>query len=309
MITMGSIHTSCEQSLTKESPPVIDTVGVVGLGMVGGTIARAFSEARVTVHGYDRYLNIGSPQQLDICRVVFLCVPTPGLPDRGYDLTEIWSAAQEIEPHLQPGSVVVVKSTVSPGTNDRLAAAFPRVEFASLPEFLVEARPIETFTNPDRIIIGARSGDVATQLRELLGKVAPEAPVLIVRPIEAELTKLCSNALLAAKVSMANQLSEVCDRFEVSWPRIKSVVGLDRRIGTEHLTVTEERGFGGSCLPKDLDGLIAAARSVGCAPQLLEAIADYNCRIRSRAEAAETARNGSGPQLHDGAQSSTRASV
>jgi UDPglucose 6-dehydrogenase len=285
--------------------PAMDAVGVVGLGMVGGTVARAFSDAGVTVHGYDRYLDIGSAEALGPCRVVFLCVPTPSLPDRGYDLGEVWSAAHEIESYLQTGTIVVVKSTVSPGTNDRLAAAFPRLEFASLPEFLVEARPLETFTHPDRLIIGARSSEAGTILRELLATVAPEAPAVFVQPIEAELTKLCSNVLLAAKVAMANQLSDICEHYEVSWPRIKSVVGLDRRIGPDHLSVTEERGFGGSCLPKDLDGLIAAAETVGCGPQLLEAIAEFNrrCRARTQIERSNGKGSTSGSRAGNGASS------
>jgi len=259
---------------------VIEPIGVVGLGMVGGTVSRAFTEAGVGVCGYDRYLGIGTPEQLVECRVVFMCVPTPNYSDGGLDLGEIWSAVREVEPFLQPDCIVAVKSTVPPGTIDRLTAAWPRVEFAAFPEFLVATRPDETFKHPDRVIIGARSTEVAAILEELIGKVAPEAPVVVVQPIEAELAKLCSNALLAAKVAMANQMSDVCERYGVSWPRVKSVVSLDRRIGPDHLSVTEERGFGGACLPKDLDGLIAAAEYSGQTPPLLRAVADYNRRIR-----------------------------
>ena len=79
-------------------------------------------------------------------------------------------------------------------------------------------------------------------------------------PTEAELAKLAANAMLAAKVSMANELALVCERFGVEWSNIQSAVGLDRRVGLDHLTVTTDRGFGGGCLPKDLDGLIAASR-------------------------------------------------
>lgn len=259
---------------------VIDPVGVVGLGMVGGTVSRAFAEVGVGVCGYDRYLGLGTPEGLAECRVVFMCVPTPSYSDGGLDLGEIWSAVREIEQVLQPGCIVAVKSTVTPGTIDRLTAAFPRIEFAALPEFLVATRPDETFTHPDRVIIGVRSSEVATILGQLIGKVAPEAPVIVVQPIEAELAKLCSNALLAAKVAMANQMSDVCARYDVSWPRVKAVVALDRRIGPDHLSVTGERGFGGACLPKDLDGLIAAAESAGYTPPLLRAIAEFNRRIR-----------------------------
>jgi UDPglucose 6-dehydrogenase len=262
-------------------------IGVVGLGVVGGTVARTFAEAGVSVRGYDRYLEIGSPQDLADCSVVFLCVPTPSEEGDGHDLTEVWAATREIEPYVHAGTVVATKSTVPPGTSDSLAEAFPGLEFVVAPEFLVATHPVETFTHPDRIVIGARSGEAATMVADLLTRVAPAAPVVVVSPTEAELVKLCANAMLAAKVALANELFEVCRRFGVSWSRIQGVVGLDRRIGADHLTVTSERGFGGACLPKDLDGLIAAAHQAGYAPALLQEFADFNRRIRRDAEVEE----------------------
>ena len=272
-----------------------EPVGVVGLGMVGGTVSRAFDKAGISVRAYDRYLDIGTPERLSDCRVVFLCVPTPNFSDGALDLSEIWSASREIEPALQQGCIVAVKSTVPPGTIDRLASAMPRIEFASLPEFLVATKPDETFTHPERVVIGTRSSKVADTLGGLMGTVAPEAPVIVVEPIEAELSKLCSNVLLASKVAMANQLSEVCEQYDVSWSRVKAVVGLDRRIGPDHLSVSAERGFGGACLPKDLDGLIAAGRLAGRAPQLLQAIADFNRRIRADVRSEEASDRQSEP--------------
>jgi UDPglucose 6-dehydrogenase len=260
------------------------TVGVVGLGVVGGTVARAFADAGVPVRGYDRYLEIGAAEDLAGCSVVFMCVPTPSNDGEGHDLTEVWSALREIEPHLDDGTVVATKSTVPPGTSDALAEAFPRLEFLVAPEFLVATQPMESFTHPDRIVIGARSGEAATMVADLLTRVAPTAPVVVVSPTEAELVKLCANAMLAAKVAMANELFEVCRRFGVSWSRIQGVVGLDRRIGSDHLTVTPERGFGGACLPKDLDGLIGSARRAGYAPSLLQELAAFNRRVRRNAE-------------------------
>jgi UDPglucose 6-dehydrogenase len=101
--------------------------------------------------------------------------------------------------------------------------------------------------------------------------------------MEAELAKLCSNVMLASKVALANELALICERFEVAWPVVQAAVGLDRRIGPDHLTVTPERGFGGGCFPKDLDGLIAAAREAGYAPTLLKEVAAFNRRIRAEA--------------------------
>jgi UDPglucose 6-dehydrogenase len=260
------------------------TVGVVGLGVVGGTVARAFADVGVEVSGYDRYLEIGAAQELAGCSVVFLCVPTPSNDGEGHDLTEVWSAMREIEPHLEQGTVVATKSTVPPGTSDALKEAYPRLEFVVAPEFLVATLPMETFTHPDRIVIGARSGEAATMVADLLTRVAPTAPVVVVSPTEAELVKLCANAMLAAKVAMANELFEVCRRFGVSWSRVQGVVGLDRRIGPDHLSVTPERGFGGACLPKDLDGLIGSVRRAGYAPTLLQELAAFNRRVRREAE-------------------------
>jgi UDPglucose 6-dehydrogenase len=261
------------------------TVGVVGLGVVGGTVTRAFADAGVPVRGYDRYLEIGTADELAECSVVFLCVPTPSNDGEGHDLTEVWSAVREVEPHLESGTVVATKSTVPPGTSDALAETFPRLEFVVAPEFLVATHPVETFTHPDRIVIGARSGEAATMVADLMTRVAPTAPVVVVSPTEAELVKLCANVMLAVKVAMANELFEVCRRFGVSWSRIQGVVGLDRRIGPDHLSVTPERGFGGACLPKDLDALIASAREAGYTPTLLQEVQQFNQRIRTEAEA------------------------
>jgi UDPglucose 6-dehydrogenase len=261
----------------------VTTAGVIGLGVVGGTLARALGDAGIAVRGYDSYQGVGRPDDLQDCPVVFLCVPTPSMEDGGYDLAEVWNALRTLEPHLGAGTVVVVKSTVPPGTSDRLSVAFPGLTFASMPEFLVASRPMETLTRPDRVVIGCRSPRTARMLADLIGKIAPSAPVVHLRPTEAELVKLASNAMLSAKVSMANELAEVCGPFGVAWSRVQAGVGLDRRIGPDHLTVTPDRGFGGTCLPKDLDGLIAASAGAGYRPPVLEEIAAFNRNIRGAA--------------------------
>lgn len=257
-------------------------VGIVGLGAVGGTVASTFTEVGVATRRYDRYLGVGSAVELGPCQVTFLCVPTPSGEDGGLDLTEVWSALHDVGAHLSQGAIVAIKSTVPPGTCDALADAFPRLLFASVPEFLVATEPVETFSRPDRIVIGTESSDVAQLLGDLLSRVAPAAPIVVVSPAEAELVKLSSNAMLAAKVTMANELAEVSRRFGIAWPRVQAIVGLDRRIGPSHLSVTRERGFGGECLPKDLAGLINASQEAGYDPPVLNQIVAFNSDIRRR---------------------------
>jgi UDPglucose 6-dehydrogenase len=260
-------------------------VGVVGLGAVGGTVARAMSQAGLTVRGFDPYLGRSDPERLSNAEMVFVCVPTPPADDDLLDTTAVWKALREIEPHLVDGTVVAVKSTVPPGTSDALAEDFPRLRLASVPEFLVAAAPLETLVRPDRVVVGAKDHGTYVMIHDVLTRIAPDAPFVEVRPIEAELIKLASNAMLAAKVSLANELALVCEAFGVGWNEIKEGVGLDRRIGLDHLTVTTERGFGGKCLPKDLLGLVAASRRAGYDASILAAIASFNEKLRSRAPA------------------------
>jgi UDPglucose 6-dehydrogenase len=264
-------------------------IGVVGLGAVGSTVAQAFEEAGLEVHRYDGHLDIGVPRDLSGCRIVFLCVATPPTSDGALDPSHVQSAVDEIAPHLDRGTVVAVKSTVPPGTSDELSERLPTLDFASVPEFLVQARPMETFTQPDRVVIGARSGESVALIADLMSRVAPGAPILVLLPTEAELVKLASNAMLAAKVSLANELAEISLRYGVSWSRLQGAVGLDRRIGPDHLTVTPERGFAGACLPKDFDGLIAAARGSGYEAPLLSEVARFNRYLRSRAKRSSEA--------------------
>ena len=258
------------------------SVGVVGLGTVGGALLQALETAGIHARGYDPYLEVGVPESLSGCSPVFLCVPTPSGPDGELDTSAVWKAVRDVEADLDDGTIVVVKSTVPPGTSDAMSADFPRFEFASVPEFLVATRPLETLTNPDRVVIGARSAEAFRAIREVMVSVAPTAPVLLMTPKQAELAKLSANAMLAAKVSMANELALICERFGVDWASIQAAVGLDRRIGLDHLTVSAERGFGGGCLPKDLDGLIGAARAGGHPAPLLSALRDFNQWVRSQ---------------------------
>lgn len=259
-------------------------VGVVGLGTVGGTLLDALERAGIAARGYDPYLEVGAPEELSGCSPVFVCVPTPGGPGGELDTSAVWKAVRDVEACLADGTVIAVKSTVPPGTCEALSADFPRFAFASVPEFLVSARAMETLTRPDRVLIGAESPDVASAIAEVMRRVAPGAPILVLAPTEAELAKLSANAMLAAKVSMANELALICERFGVEWSSIQAAVGLDRRIGPDHLTVMPGRGFSGGCLPKDLDGLIAAAKARGYVTSLLSILSSFNGWIRRTQE-------------------------
>lgn len=259
-------------------------VGVVGLGVVGNTVRTAFQAAGIRTVGYDLYRNIGTLEAFERCDVIFVAVPTPNLEDGSFDLTEVWNAVSNMEKHA-PGSIVALKSTPMPGTIEALAEDFPGLRLAMVPEFLVAERALESFLKPDRVVIGAYDPEVANVLEEVMRLVVPSAPMLRVSPLEAEFAKLCSNAFLSAKVGFANQLRDLVEAYGADWSSVQALVGLDRRIGPDHITVTVERGFGGVCLPKDLAAAIAAARKKGVEPSLLTCLEEYNRKIRRSTDA------------------------
>ena len=258
----------------------MEPVGVVGLGVVGGALKEALEATGIVVRGYDPYQGEGAPERLSPCSLVFVCVATPSSESGALDTSAVWKAVRDVEADLADGTIVAVKSTVPPGTSVALALDFPRFEFVSVPEFLVAARPLESLTRPDRVLIGAGSDTAARVVADMMRRVAPGAPILRLSPTEAELAKLFANAMLATKVSMANELALICDALGVTWSNVQAAVGLDQRIGLQHLSVTPERGFGGGCLPKDLDGLIAAARQAGYDPWLLPGLSAFNNWVR-----------------------------
>lgn len=261
-------------ALPQELP---SAVGVIGLGVVGGTVARALKEAGFEVVGHDPYKDVFG--DLSKCSVAFVCVSTPGTDKGELDGRAVAGAIEEAYQSLPAEAIVAVKSTVVPGTNDALQSNYPNLRFASTPEFLTEAEPDESFANPARIVIGARDGIVAWQLTQILRRTS-RAPVVHCQPIEAELIKLSSNAMLAAKVTMANELSHIAASFGVHWEAVQEGVGLDPRIGASHLNVTPEGGYGGSCFPKDVNGLIVASEDSGYRAELLEKVAGLNRRFR-----------------------------
>lgn len=256
------------------------SIGVVGLGTVGGALHEALEQAGFWACGYDPYLAVGRPDSLTDCSLVFLCVSTPPGASGELDTSAVWKAMRDIGGSLADGTIIAVKSTVPPGTSSALALEFPRFEFASVPEFLVAVRPMESLSQPDRIVVGARSPESFLAVATVMRAIAPSAPILMLAPTEAELMKLSANAMLASKVSIANELALICERFGVEWSNIQAAVGLDRRIGIDHMTVSAERGFSGGCLPKDLDGLVAASTEGGYVPSLLVAVSVFNRAIR-----------------------------
>jgi len=206
---------------------------------------------------------------------VFLCVPTPSASDGSADLTYLEQAARDIAEHLEPGSVVINKSTVPVGSTDVVRKQLLRddVMVASNPEFLREGTAIYDFMNPDRVVIGCVDSDVAQTVADLYSGVA-ETEIVLTDPASAELIKYASNAYLATRLTFINAVAEVCEVLGGDITQVSRAIGLDSRIGPNFLRPGP--GWGGSCFPKDTRALASMAERGGYEFRFLRAVLDSN---------------------------------
>lgn len=199
-------------------------------------------------------------------QVVFIAVGTPPLPDGQPDVSQVVGAAQEIAKCASSPVVVVNKSTVPVGTGTLVAQVLQKesadpslFSVVSNPEFLREGSAVKDSYSPDRIVIGADDKRAADVLIELYRPLDSE--VFVTDVMSAELIKYASNSFLATKISFINAISRICELCGADVADVAHGMGMDRRIGAEFLKAG--LGWGGSCFPKDVDGLMTTSRALG----------------------------------------------
>lgn len=212
--------------------------------------------------------------------VVILCLPTPARPDGTADLTAIEATVPLLRRHLSPGSRLILKSTVPPGTHRRLTAALDRgdITVISNPEFLREGNAVHDWLHPDRIVLGADDPEHARHAAALYQDL--DAPVVITDATSAELIKYAANTFLALKITYANTLAELCEQLGANPTDVRTGLGHDTRIGTAYLTPGP--GWGGPCLPKDTRALLALGNDTTADLSLIEAIVRTNAHHQRR---------------------------
>jgi UDPglucose 6-dehydrogenase len=214
--------------------------------------------------------------------VVFIAVGTPPGEDGSADLQHVLDVATTIGVNLDRFKVVVTKSTVPVGTAEKVRAAIRAVTsgdfaVASNPEFLKEGAAIDDFMKPDRVVLGVDDARAEELLRELYSPfVRSGSPILFMDIPSAEVTKYAANAMLATRISFMNQIADLCERVGADVFAVRKGIASDSRIGPAFLFPGP--GYGGSCFPKDVKALVHTARSVGMAPELLEAVESVNHR-------------------------------
>lgn len=261
-------------------------IGIVGYGVVGQALAHGFdvtSNHSDRIRYFDKYkksLPLG--EVIDKSEIIFVCLPTPIRDDEeGYDQSILEENISEIA-KFAAGSdkIITIKSTVEPGTTSIYEKEYPDVVFASNPEFLTEAHPVEDFLKPDRTIIGAHIDATRLRLSNLYEHRLDNPQVRLTDPTTAEMAKLAANVMLAMRVVVCNMFFDMSSKLYISYEEMIQLVGDDHRIGHDYLQVTTLRGFGGKCLPKEVRAYIAMGRRYGLDVSPLAAAWEYNLRIR-----------------------------
>lgn len=250
-------------------------IGIIGVGWVGGQIKRYFEEIRGYKAGenlflYDIELSKCSGD-INSADIIFITVPTPrNSKDGSCDISIVANALGKI----QGEKIIVLKSTIPPGTTEHFQEQYLQHKFLFNPEFLTESRAWENTIKPDRQIVGftEKSLDAAHLVLSLL----PKAPFMSpwetgtyhqtrITATEAEIIKYAGNLHLVRKVNWANALARAAEKLGADYENVRKGMAADHRIGDSHLDVNHGgyRGWGGYCFPKDLDAFIQFSKKEG----------------------------------------------
>lgn len=256
-------------------------IGIVGYGIVGEAVEYGFNVKGNNILYYDKYKPCSSLEDVvKSSEFIFVCVPTP-YKIGGIDLSIMDENIEGIsELSKNTDKIIIIKSTIIPGTTRNYAKKYKENNFCFSPEFLREAHYKEDFVNADRIVIGADDEDINQRVTKLHKKRFPNINIFITNPTTAEISKYASNFFLAMKIIYANEIYDLCEEFKTDYNEVKEIVAADNRINKAHLDVTPERGFGGKCFYKDMEALIGVYNDHEVDSSLLKVVQAKNLKIR-----------------------------
>ena len=212
--------------------------------------------------------------------VALIATGTPQTEGGAADLNQVRSAVSWIKPRRGDNTVVVMKSTVPPGTGQRIIEHELRGEelpYVSNPEFLREGQAVEDWRSPDRIVVGANPENTQAIATVKAMHKGIDAPYIITDITSAEMIKYASNAFLATRISFINEIASLCDRVGASIDAVSDGMAMDPRTGGR---IFAGVGYGGSCFPKDVRALDHLGLTSGANVELLRSVININNRQR-----------------------------
>ena len=259
-------------------------IGLIGNGFVGNAIYQNLRHKH-KFFIYDKNAERSNCDDIKVvinsCKIIFIALPTPMQKNGSCDLSIIFNIVGQIAENYND-NILVLKSTVIPGTCNRIKTKYPNLRIVFSPEFLTEANFVNDFKNCNRMIFGGEEQDTAECIR-LLMSVFQGKYYFTTDLKTAEMVKYFINNFLALKVSFANEFKEICDQSGIKYDKVKELALYDSRIGNSHLQVPgpdNNTGFGGTCFPKDINAMIVYANSLGLDAMILNSAWKKNLKVR-----------------------------
>jgi UDPglucose 6-dehydrogenase len=244
-------------------------IGIAGYGFVGQAHEGVLKDYHDIIISDPALKHYGDLRQAD---AIIVCVSTPQGSHGGCHMDNVYEVIED-----SPDIPILIKSTISLEGWDMLRHVFPNKQLTFSPEFLRAASALEDFRNNDTILLGGgNTGFWADIFVTAMGNIN----VTVADPKELIVTKYARNTFLALKVAYFNQLYDLCKGSGIDYEQVRKYTILDNRIGESHTTITDERGFGGHCFPKDANALIKTAEKDNIDLSLLKEAVSYNAKIR-----------------------------
>ena len=266
------------------------TIGIVGNGFVGSSVAFGFSPqcgcdgVNVKIYDKDESKSTHSLSEALDSDFIFVSVPTPSNKDGSINLDIVYDVFNEMdELNNRPDNVFLLRSTVTPGTTRKLQIGFHNLNIVFNPEFLTERSAKFDFINQARFIVGGKVRDTDKVEELFRWRFGETTPIIKTNYETAEMIKYMNNCFFATKVSFLNEMRQIADACGVDWEMAIEGFIRDGRIGHSHLSVPGpdgKLGFGGSCFPKDIQAMINFAESLGVEPNVLMGTWDTNLNVR-----------------------------
>ena len=264
-------------------------IGIVGNGFVGSSVAFGFSpqtgcDADIKIYDKDESKSTHSLSETLTSDFIFVSVPTPSNSDGSINLDIVYDCFSEMSMlNKRKDNVILLRSTVVPGTTRKLKNKFRNLNIVFNPEFLTERSAKFDFINQSRFILGGKQSDVEKVSKLYCDRFGNSTPVIKTNYETAEMIKYMNNCYFATKVAFMNEMRQISDASGADWDMAVEGFIRDGRIGHSHLAVPGpdgKFGFGGSCFPKDVQAMINFAKQNGVSPNVLKGAWETNLDVR-----------------------------
>lgn len=266
-----------------------DKIGIIGQGFVGNAVYQGmknlFEVSTFDINGNCTELSLFN--LIEKVDITFLCLPTPMKKNGECDLSIVRNCLSQVDMIVKSLNkkdfIVIIKSTIPPGTTEILNKENKNLNIVFNPEFLTEANAVDDYKNQNRIIVGGNRPH-SSKVKNIFEKVFPQVPIIKTSSTIAEMIKYVTNTFLATKVSFANEMYQICQGLDVDYDKVMEYAKYDDRLGKSHWSVPGpdgDYGYGGHCFPKDVAALQYVANEMNVSTTILSATIDKNKEVRT----------------------------